>query len=291
MNPRNTGASKAQELYELLLSVGIPVKKFSCPLNNVGAFYNSVKTHSFAGSDAAKLLAIWDVALNIVFDREVWDVEHPKYSSTSADTIRCRKAVSLWKYWQVEVWPLINDLHMEKETKAAHVEAKGRKFIDLWVTATGMATSHLYPHILVKHLPDAIRHLPLDPWYFQTEALEHRHKLRKQFSMLTNKHKPKLLSERTCDTSGYYRHGKWIQGKSGKGTGPCRNYQMLGKSVVYDHLLNLMSTGASEEAKWERSKLARERRNQLKCTQILQAHAKGVKTLGEILSKRVRTHE
>ena len=213
-----SSCSRAQELYDLLLSLGIPCKLFSCPTNSVGKFYNSISKHSFAGNDSAKCLSAYESILKIAFPSSVWDTGHADFDAMSPDTARYNRAVAVWKHWATTVWPLINDLEMEREEKATAVEVAGNKFMELWIAAAGEHTAHVYPHILVAHLPNQIRDLPMDPWYFQTQCLEHKHKFRKMDSFVTNHHAPKPLAERTSDVVGYYRNGKWVGGKEGRMT-------------------------------------------------------------------------
>ena len=171
---------------------------------------------------------------------------------------------------------------MEREEKATAVEA-GNKFMELWIAAAGEHTAHVYPHILVAHLPNQIRDLPMDPWYFQTQCLEHKHKFRKMDSFVTNHHAPKPLAERKSDVVGYYRNGKWVGGKEGRMTGPCRSFQL---SVVNDYFRNAMATAESVQHQWEKNRLARQRRNQLKCNQLLAANATAQSTVGRIMGQR-----
>jgi hypothetical protein len=77
--------------------------------------------------------------------------------------------------------------------------------------------------MLVAHLPDSTWNLPVDPWYLQTEALEHKHGFRKLWSFLMNHHAPKELEDRAAGYM-YYRNGKFIWGKKDKKTDTCRNY-------------------------------------------------------------------
>jgi hypothetical protein len=278
--------SRASHLYDLLLALRIPCKLFSCPKNSVGKFYNSISKHSFAGNDSAKCISAYESILKVAFPSSAWDPNHADYNHESDDTKRYNRAVAVWKQWAEEVWPLINNLELAKEDKATKLEVEGKKFMRLWVAAAGEHTSHVYPHILVAHLPNQIRDLPMDPWYFQTQCLEHKHKFRKLDSFVTNHHAPKDLEERKSDVNGYYRAGKWVHGKKGRRGGPARNYQMLGKSVVNDHYRNYMSTAAANASKWERGRLARERRNQLQCNQLLESNATAQNTLGGIVRER-----
>lgn len=148
--------------------MGVPCKEISCPENSVGKFYNSLRKHSFAGSDAACLLGAWPLLLKAAFPESAWNPEHEDYDSSSADHDRFSKATAAWQYWAAEVWPLINNLELSKEDKASQVESKGRRFVELWVKAAGEDTKHLYPHMLTTHLPEQIRTLPVDPYYLQT---------------------------------------------------------------------------------------------------------------------------
>jgi hypothetical protein len=283
---QDTGSSRAADIYSFLIALGIPTKIISCPVNSVGKFFNSLKKHSFAGSDAAKLLGSWKGALQLAFQTKAWDESHAEYDATSEDSKRYQKAAKAWAFWTSDLWPLINDLTMPKAKKANEVEKKGPKFVKLWIAAAGKATTHLYPHLLVAHLPDQIRNLPVDPWYLQTESLEHKHKFRKLWSFLTSHHAPKALEERVSTVGGYWRRGKWVRGKVGRSTGTCRNYQILAHSLVSTKLHGLSETASSIAHKWERDKAARESRNQRKCVQLLKAHSAGQKTLQGIVLRR-----
>jgi hypothetical protein len=199
-----------------------------------------------------------------------------------------RRAEKVWAYWANEVWPLVNNLEMEsKEAKATALEKKAQQFIQLWIAAAMGETKHLYPHLLIAHLPDQIRNLPVDPWYLQTQALEHKHKIRKQMAFLSNKHAPKPSEDRKTTTAGYFtQSGTWKKGKTDKGTGPCRNYQMMGKSIVRDALQSSQETKESVALKWERSKSQRDHVNQRKTSDLLATHTAGQRTFGEILTRR-----
>ena len=60
-------------------------------------------------------------------------------------------------------------------------------FVKLWNTATGGGTQHVYPHMLVAHLPDMIRSMPVDPFECMLQAMESSHAVRKQLAFKTNK--------------------------------------------------------------------------------------------------------
>ena len=90
-----SSCSRAQELYDLLLSLGIPCKLFSCPTNSVGKFYNSISKHSFAGNDSAKCLSAYESILKIAFPSSVWDTGHADFDAMSPDTARYNRAVAV----------------------------------------------------------------------------------------------------------------------------------------------------------------------------------------------------
>ena len=69
-----------------------------------------------------------------------------------------------YERWVAKLWPLLSAQIPDREVKAQQVEAVGGEFIKLWNTATGGGTQHVYPHMLVAHLPDMIRFLPVDPF-------------------------------------------------------------------------------------------------------------------------------
>ena len=70
--------------------------------------------------------------------------------------------------------------------KAAKLEVESRAWLDLWKTATG-GSQTVYIHLMCVHLPEQIRSLPVDPYYFQTSGLEHGNKMRKHIALdLTN---------------------------------------------------------------------------------------------------------
>jgi hypothetical protein len=119
------------------------------------------------------------------------------------------------------------------------------------VKAVG-ATEHLYIHLLVVHLPEQIRRLPVDPWYFQTSGLEHKHKQRKQWAhQLTNHSKPHQKgTDRTV--SGYInpRTHKYVEGYV-QGAGPGRIHQLARVEVVTGVLFSALSDPKAQLDKLE----------------------------------------
>jgi hypothetical protein len=126
----------------------------------------------------------------------------------------------------------------KKELKARHVELTGTKFMGLWREAFPNS-SHLYTHVLVEHLPDFIRNLPVDPWLLMTQGLEHCHKWRKRVHNHATNHK-KPTDQKTSA-------GKTVR---------ARTAQALAHCVALDALKHCSTNPSLEQQDFEKLKIA-----------------------------------
>ena len=76
--------------------------------------------------------------------------------------------------WSNVTWPLIKNLKMDRIEKADAIDTEGTRWVEYWKEMAGK-TTHLYPHLLVAHLPNLVRSMPIDPYYLQLQSLEARH--------------------------------------------------------------------------------------------------------------------
>ena len=104
---------------------------------------------------------------------------------------RYQSIIKAWRCWANVVWPCINNLSFDtKIEKANAVRQAACEFVPLFQEACAVPPKTLYLHLLVAHLPEQIETLPVDPYFYQTQGLEHRHKIRKQlYQLMTNKRK------------------------------------------------------------------------------------------------------
>lgn len=169
----------ALQIYELLIQAGLPMKLLKCPTTEVDSYWESISKYSFAGRDCAVLSheRLWEMLLQIVMPEAARKKNHTLQT-------RYESCVKAWENWTEVVWPLINNLGFEsKQLKAEAVRKAARDFIPLFKKACAKAPKILYLHLLVAHLPEQIEQLTVDPYYYQTQGLEHRHKLRKQYHL------------------------------------------------------------------------------------------------------------
>ena len=242
------------------------MKLLKCPTNQVDSYWESICKYSFAGRDCAVLSheRLWEVLLGIVMPKAARDKNHTLQT-------RYESCVKAWENWAEVVWPLINNLGFEsKQLKAEAVRKAARDFIPLFKKACAKAPKILYLHLLVAHLPEQIEQLTVDPYYYQTQGLEHRHKLRKQYHLcMTNGRKP---GEQKSSAVASY---KWQTGKVcpafTRRSGSSREEQIMELMCVRDHLRQLLSSHlclVAQQVKLERanavSKAAWKRRQHVK---------------------------
>lgn len=148
-------------------------------------------------------------------------------------------------------WPLINNLEIPKKEKAELVKNAGREYAKLWVTAID-ATKTLYMHLLLCHLPQQISELPVDPWYYQTQGLEHLNKIRKKLAKGTNHHIPGNQASVMVGEYEYKKkNGTIVKVKAAEKprfTGPCMTYQILKLHVLHDHVQTAMAKQQGSQA-------------------------------------------
>ena len=253
----NTAVTKeevATFVWETCVKKGIPMKLKKCPVSKTDSYWVSVGKHSFAGPDCAILLEdeLWLTLLDRVISPEA------RAKNIILDG-RYLHIVAAWRKW-VDTWAIINKLDFNtKKEKADTVQQAACDFIPLFKKACAVAPRTLYLHLLVSHLPEQIESLPVDPYYYQTQGLEHRHKIRKQmYQLMCNKRKP---GEARVTTVAAY---SFLNGKAcpsfTRSTGTDRIDQLMELVVVRDHVRQLLSNYKCEVA--QQVKLERE--NKLK---------------------------
>ena len=223
------GDARAEELWKMLVRCGIPIRRIKKPnsATKVTDWYKTVTKHSFAGADAARVLVIWDKAMDCVYPEEY-------LRSASAEEIkRVETFKSTWRQY-IAIWKDLNDLAISKEEKADRIEAKNVKFATTWLQGIG-STTHLYVHLLLAHVPQQLRDLPIDLWFLQTEGLEHCNLIRKRFAQLmSNGHKPG--NQRILEVDSYInRFGTAVKAHT-KFSGPALPRQLLQKTIVWEHV-------------------------------------------------------
>ena len=227
----------AKGVWDLLVGRGLSVKVLKCPKDQaVDSYWESISQYSFAGDDCAVLAAndLWLDCLHLVMPQGAREKNYTLQE-------RYEAIVEGWRMWNEEVWPLINRLDFEtKQLKADAVRKAARKFIPLFKKACVKTPRVLYLHLLVSHLPEQIETLTVDPYFYQTQGLEHRHKIRKAYIALTNGRKPG--EEETHTVAPYQRLGreKPVEGFERK-TGTSRTEQCVEILVVRDHLQRLLT--------------------------------------------------
>jgi hypothetical protein len=118
---------------------------------------------------------------------KLWDGSPPSQSQSSSTSSTPRRP-STRSHGQST--PALDLAHVRRSAKADLVAKLSRSFIRVWKAAFNEST-HVYPHILLEHIPDFIRRLPVDPIKIQTQGLEsHQGKVKKVARETTNKRKP-----------------------------------------------------------------------------------------------------
>jgi hypothetical protein len=241
----------ASYIWAMLVKAGVFVKVRGAPQNDVNKYYYSISKHSFAGSDASKLVGLWRPLMDLLYPADL-------RSKDAKAALEYKNWCSCWGHWEV-VWAAIQLETEDRASKAEKVAAEGSKFVDLWVSACGKATKHLYPHMLTCHLPSLIRDLPIDPMYLSLQSQEHRHSQRKRAAFRTNKKAPKDVSERAETVAPHLRSGAPVAGYL-RNAGKCRTYKTFRIMLLQDELENIYETPQSKQIKYDRW-----RRQQARC--------------------------
>ena len=105
--------------------------------------------------------------------------------------------LKLWADYAA-IWNVLIDIKSfaTPEDKATKLE----QLVDPWIELfhkCAPAAQYLYPHILQSHMPEFIRTMPRDPFFLQTQGLEHRNKQRKRIHLrVTNFRAPAKNGEK-----------------------------------------------------------------------------------------------
>ena len=259
----NDEGTLAHRVFTWFKGIGVQVKKLHHVKQNIGAYFQSISSHSFNGPNCAKVLAKIRELLQLIFP--------PELCARDADTkAKYDQWLDIFLFYRDFVWRDINKpwtTEEEKIAKACRVEENGIKFLEKW-TVVHKATKHLYMHLLVAHLPQQIRYLPLDPWFFQTASLEHAHHVDKARAIaLTNSATARTKEEReTPMLHSAHQRLKRKRGPDGKVVttttlvkahtkthGPSQMMQ-LGKLGVVSHECDLRLRGAGQQKEQTRIK-------------------------------------
>jgi hypothetical protein len=240
----------AELIFNFLTDEGIHVKKKTDPGNVISTFYNSISKHSFHGGDCSVMERIWERLCEMNYPASMCDVTSPTWDRDVAS--RKKNVMKIWAMWFEEIWPLINNSELDKEAHASKVEVEGIKFLKLWKKVIG-DTTHLYPHMLVAHLPDQIRELSGHITLYQTSGLEHKHSWRKLWRKLTNKHKERPTAEVAYHlVKGFMRNGGYVPGFVRR-IGKSRTVQLHEISLLDDKLRDLFDDARRVKIKNEKS--------------------------------------
>jgi hypothetical protein len=176
---------------------------------------------------------LWEKVVDIVFPPAV--VAKNPTLTERVDAIK-----QAWTHWSEVVWPLINRLDMPWKEKAAQLRQEASKLFPLIRKAAANITEHLYPHLLF-HLADQIERSRVDPYFKQTQGVEHRHKLRKKIHLLNTIFK-KPGEQKQISIARYKRQDGIFVKAHVKHSGISREQQVLETVVTLDHLRALLGT-------------------------------------------------
>ena len=124
----------------------------------------------------------------------------------------------------------------------------------------------MYPHMLVVHLPEMIRNLPVDPFECMLQAMESSHAVRKQLAFLTNKKAPddtesREIGDRANWVVGYMKEEGIIVKGHFRGIGKRRSFQILKRKLLKELTVDLFETRESRAIKHKRWLAAKSRRH------------------------------
>ena len=153
--------------HKLLSDIGVKIPRARLAKNDVcGVYEKSVRGYSFAGPACAKIQepVVLDALLNIVYPasrRATLDDGRPNLTHKDFN-LECfqgyKNAKSVWDKYQ-ECWYELNVLGGDRKEKASQVRHLAFVFVEEFAKCY-KRTTHLYPHLLVAHVPDQIENLP-----------------------------------------------------------------------------------------------------------------------------------
>jgi hypothetical protein len=186
--------SMSHQLYELFCSRNIYLKPIRKPSKSKRLFQATVQKASFHGKQAETYLSIFPEVLRLIFPLSWCTPGHADYHKKSHD--KYNAYMLLWQDYKA-IWLHLCDVtSFTKDDKANQLQA----MVDSWLPTFQVnfpQSSYLYPHILHSHMADFIREMPVDPFFLQTQGLEHRHKRRKRIHLrVTNFSKPSANGEK-----------------------------------------------------------------------------------------------
>ena len=156
-----------KRFYDKLKDIGVkvPVAKLS-KAETCGVYEKTVRAFSFPGPACAKVQswAALSSLLDIVYPpstRVTLPDGRPNYHDPNFNQ-ECfdgyQKASRVWEKYNL-VWDVLNDLNMNKNEKADEVETLAFEFVDDF-SRSYKRTHHLYPHLLMAHVPHQLRLFP-----------------------------------------------------------------------------------------------------------------------------------
>ena len=234
-----------EKIYNLMRAVGIQVNKVTPSDKKVGVWYHSLSKHSFSGRECESLVGVISTVLDLVFPEQLRQQDDDLKGAYD-------RWSELWKYYIQDIRNLVNsrpelnpggsgtDHTSSCEAarsdvafcyqKAQALEEKMPRFMHMELyLGCYQATSHLYPHIYMCHLPDQLRSLRVDPIDVQMQSVEHNNKRNKTIQARTTNSLKQ--HEQKQEVRSHERNGKQIAGYTKLG-GPCRTVQILKKSVA-----------------------------------------------------------
>ena len=249
-------------IWVVLHKIGVHVKLPSSPAKDANKYFHSISKHSFHGRDASHLLTVWRRILRMVYSEEAC-------AKNPATQIKYDRWVACWQFYEETLLPLLyletDDSTTQREAKATAVEREGRNFLKLWNEATEGGTSHVYPHILICHLPDMIRFLLVDPMHLELQSMESSHAVGKKIAHKTNKQAPREEEEDLVWIEEYFKQYKKQGLVKMKGhwrnAGRRRVFQIMKKKLLLKTVDKQYDTAASLVIKHQKWLAARVKRH------------------------------
>ena len=172
--------------FDILKTVGVTVIKKSVPKTSpCGEWQATVTMSSYAGDDCNKLQSepVLRHMRDLCFpessrpakDNGEPDVANPSFDQACWDGYH--RNVAVWDKYN-PCWDLLQVLDMNPQQKSSELRTLAMLFLDK--LAAYKKTCHVYPHMLAAHVPEQIAALDVDPYYSQTQALEHKHQTPKE---------------------------------------------------------------------------------------------------------------
>jgi hypothetical protein len=220
--------SICETIFDSLKKCNLKVPKLKAISTTIGVYHSSLSTFKCTGRATKVLCLIHKKILDLVFpvDLKLRDPEAlRRFESFSA----------MWANYIDNIVPLINNkgASMTLDARADLLQIRAKEFMRLYVSAH-RETAHLYPHIMLKHMPVHLKKFRVDLFELQLQSVEHTNKdVKTKQANCSNRKQSHHQEEEVSSFERTSKLGKvHTVKKHTRDSGPCRTAQVHNQKVL-----------------------------------------------------------